>query len=101
MDAVAKGIIKKHNFCNGKGKAVAVQPEESKEINFNLDPSRVHILSVDSYLIGSNATTVTFNFAQASPDGVQHTIVSRVAMTLPQAKEFLKGLSDHIEKFER
>lgn len=74
---------------------------QNKDINFNLDPTRVPVLFVDSYLIGSNERSIAINFAQASPDGKQHMIVSRVAMTLDQAKEFLKGLSDHIEKFER
>jgi hypothetical protein len=30
----------------------------------------------------------------------QQNIVARVALSPPQAKEFLKNLNDHIEKFE-
>jgi hypothetical protein len=69
-------------------------------VNVNLDPNKVTILSVDGYLIGSNEHTVTLNFFQATPDGSQQTIVSRVSMTPAQAKGFLKDLNDHIEKFE-
>lgn len=69
-------------------------------INFGVDPLKVPVLFVDSYLIGSNEQSVTFNFAQPVLDGQQQNIVARVAMTREQAKQFLKNLNDHIEKFE-
>lgn len=69
-------------------------------INFGVDPNKVPLLFVESYLIGSNENSVTFNFAQPVLDGQQQNIVSRVAMTREQAKQFLKNLNDHIEKFE-
>jgi hypothetical protein len=43
---------------------------------------------------------LTLNFAQASVDGTQQNIITRVALTPAQAKELLANLSDHIEKFE-
>jgi hypothetical protein len=69
-------------------------------INFGLDPNKTKVLYIDSYLIANNDQAVTFNFAQALPDPTQHNIVARVALTKAQAKEFLKNLSEHIEKFE-
>jgi hypothetical protein len=71
-----------------------------QEIKFNLNPDNVPVLYIDSYLIGSNEEVVTFNFGQANPDPSQQTIVSRVAMTTKQAREFLKNLDDHIQKYE-
>ena len=73
---------------------------DKTQINFNLDPNKIKVLAVDSYLIGSNEHIVTLNFAQAVPDGTQQNIVARVSMSPTQAKEFLKNLNDHIEKFE-
>jgi len=70
------------------------------QINFNVDPHKTPTYHVDSYLISSNDNGVVLNFAQALPDPKQHNIVSRVALTREQAKEFLKMLNDHIEKFE-
>jgi hypothetical protein len=74
--------------------------EEQKQINFNIDPNKTPIMYADSYLITSNDNVVTFNFAQALPDPAQQNIVSRVALTRSQAKQFLTNLNDHIEKFE-
>lgn len=74
--------------------------DQSQQINFGVDPNKVPIMFVESYLIGSNENSVTFNFAQPVLEGQQQNIVARVAMTREQAKEFLKNLNDHIEKFE-
>jgi hypothetical protein len=73
---------------------------DEQPINFGVDPNKVPVLFVESYLIGSNENSVTFNFAQPVLDGQQQNIVARVAMTREQAKQFLKNLNDHIEKFE-
>lgn len=80
--------------------AKTTDDEEQKPINFNVNPDRVPVLHVDSYLIGSNDHGMVFNFGQALPDPTQQQIVARVALTKQQAKEFLKNLNDHIEKFE-
>jgi len=74
--------------------------DDHQHINFGVDPTKVPIYFVESYLIGSNENSVTFSFAQPVLDGQQQNVVSRVAMTREQAKEFLKNLNDHIEKFE-
>ncbi len=74
------------------------QPQQ--QINFSVDPTKTPILFIGGYLIGSDENSVTLNFAQPVLDGQQQNIVSRVAMTREQAKEFLKNLNDHIEKFE-
>lgn len=74
--------------------------DEKPQVSFNLDMSRVPVLFVDSYLISSGEHALTLNFAQAAMDGSQQNIVSRVALTREQAKELLKNLNDHIEKFE-
>lgn len=74
--------------------------DDQTQVNFGLDPNKTRTLYVDSYLIGSNEHVVTFSFAQALPDPAQQNIVSRVALTKAQAKEFLKNLHEHIEKFE-
>ncbi len=76
------------------------QAQQPSGLNFNIDPNKTKVLYVDSYVISNNEHVVVFNFAQATPNPEQHTIVSRVAMTKAQAKEFLKNLNDHIEKFE-
>jgi hypothetical protein len=73
---------------------------KQQNINFGIDPNKTKILYIDSYLISNNEHVVTFNFAQALPDPAQHNIVSRVALTKNQAKDFLKHLNEHIEKFE-
>lgn len=69
-------------------------------VDFRIDPSEAPILYVESYLIGSSQNSVVFNFAQPMVGGQQQNIVSRVAMTRDQAKQFLKNLNDHIEKYE-
>ena len=69
-------------------------------INLNLDPHKNPVLMIDTYVIGSNDQVVTFNFAQGFLGQPEQHVVARVAMTRQQAKEFLKTLSDHIEKFE-
>ena len=73
---------------------------DQQELNFNVDPYKAPVLAVDTYLIGSNEHVVTLNFAQAVVGSNQQNIVSRVSLTTKQAKEFLKNLNDHIEKFE-
>lgn len=74
--------------------------DDQKQINFNLDPNKVPVLSIDGYLISSNEHNLTLNFAQAMMDGSQQNVVTRVSMSPSQAKEFLKNLADHIDKFE-
>lgn len=74
--------------------------ETEQELNFNIDPTKVPVLYVDAYMVGSNEHVLTFNFAQAFPGTNQQNVISRVALTLPQAKEFLSNLSDHIQKYE-
>ena len=73
---------------------------EDQAVNFSLDPNKTPVYSVDTYLIGSNEHMVTFNFAQVVPGNNQQNIISRVSLTRTQAKEFVKNLSDHIDKFE-
>ncbi|MDB5184931.1 MAG: hypothetical protein JWN38_739 [Candidatus Saccharibacteria bacterium] len=77
-----------------------MQDDETPTINFNLDVSKVPVLFSGAYLISSDDNSMTINFAQPTIDGSQQNIVARVAMTLPQAKELLQTLNDHIEKFE-
>ena len=74
--------------------------DKAVNINFSVDPTRTKVLYADGYLLTSNEHVVVFNFAQAAPDPKQQTIVARIALTKAQAKEFLKNLNDHIEKFE-
>lgn len=74
--------------------------DNQPQINFGVDPTRVPIYFVEGYLIGSNENSVTLSFSQPVLDGQQQNVVARVAMTREQAKEFLKNLNDHIEKFE-
>jgi len=76
--------------------------DNSQQVNFNFDPAKVPVLYVDAFLIGSNEHVITFNFAQAVPGpGVtQQQVVSRLALTLAQAKEFVQVLNDHIERHE-
>lgn len=71
-----------------------------QQVNFSVDPNVTPLLFVGSYLIGSDESSVTFNFGQPVLDSQQQNIVARVAMTREQAKQFLKNLNDHIEKFE-
>lgn len=79
---------------------MADKREDKHQINFKINPEKTPMLAVDGYLIGSNENLVTFNFAQTILDGSQQQIVSRVALTPRQAKEFLEKLNDHIQKFE-
>jgi hypothetical protein len=74
--------------------------KDQPTLNFGIDPHKTPIFYVDTYLISSNENVVTFNFAQATPDPSQQNVISRVAMTKQQAKDFVKNLGDHIEKFE-
>lgn len=76
------------------------EEKDQKKINFNVDVSKVPVLYADGYLIGSNENVVTLNFSQAMPGSDQQNIVSRIALTRAQAKEFVKNLTDHIQKFE-
>ncbi|HET9174709.1 MAG TPA: DUF3467 domain-containing protein [Candidatus Saccharimonadales bacterium] len=75
--------------------------QKQQNVNFNVNPDKTPVYFIDGFVIGSNPQAVTLNFAQAVVSGEQQQIVARVAMTVPQAKEFLKSLNDHIEKFER
>lgn len=77
------------------------QQNQPQNVNFSVNPDNTPVYFVDSFVIGSNPQAVTLNFAQAVVSGEQQQIVARVALTVPQAKEFLKSLNDHIEKFER
>jgi len=83
--------------------AKAKDPKESsdkKEVNLNLDPYKAPVMLADTYVISSNEHVVTFNFAQAFLDSTQQHVVARVALTRAQAKEFLKNLSDYVDRFE-
>ncbi|MEO6761615.1 MAG: DUF3467 domain-containing protein [Candidatus Saccharimonadales bacterium] len=73
---------------------------DQPQVNFNFDPIKVPVLYADTYLIGSNDNIVSFNFAQGIPGSNQQQVVSRVALTFAQAKEFVKNLNDHIERNE-
>lgn len=79
---------------------MATKDEAENHIHFNVDMVKTPTLYVDGYLISSNENALTLNFTQAMPDPKQQQIVSRVAMTRAQAKEFAKSLQDHIAKFE-
>jgi hypothetical protein len=74
--------------------------DDKNPINFSIDPNKSPVFQVDGYLISSNEHTVTFSFAQNILGSNQQNVISRVALTRVQAKEFLKNLNDHIEKFE-
>jgi hypothetical protein len=73
---------------------------QQQSVNFSIDPNKTPVYQADGYLIGSNQHTVTFSFAQNMIGSNQQNIISRVALTREQAKEFLQNLNDHIEKFE-
>jgi hypothetical protein len=73
---------------------------KEQPVNFNFNPEKVPVLYADTYLIGSNENVVTLNFAQVVPGSNQQHVVSRVALTFTQAKEFVKTLNDHIERNE-
>jgi hypothetical protein len=70
-------------------------------VNFSLDPNKTPVYFADGYLIVSNEQSLVLNFTQNLFDGNQQNVVTRTAMTLEQAKRFLKDLNDHLEKFER
>lgn len=74
--------------------------DKHQDINFNIDPLKIPVMYVDTYLIGSNQNIVTLSFAQAVPGSNQQNVISRLALTREQAKEFVKTLNDHIEKHE-
>ena len=70
-------------------------------VNYNLDPNKTPVYFADGYLLVSNEQSLVMNFTQNLFDGQQQNVISRTAMTLAQAKRFLKDLNDHLEKFER
>ena len=74
--------------------------EEKDTLHFNINPEKTPLLAVDGYLIGSNEHLLTLSFAQSLPGSNQQQVVSRVAMSAKQAREFLEKLNDHIQKFE-
>lgn len=74
--------------------------KSQQQVNFSINADKVPVLYADGYLIGSNENVMTLSFSQAMPDPKQQNIVSRVALTRAQAKEFVKNLTDHINKFE-
>lgn len=78
-----------------------VQPAPNVPVNFSLDPNKTPVYFADGYLIVSSEQSLVLNFTQNLFDGQQQNVISRTAMTLDQAKRFLKDLNDHIEKFER
>lgn len=79
---------------------MADEDTSNKQINFSMDPGKTPVHYADSYLIGSNEHVVTLTFAQAVPQSSQQHVVSRLALTHKQAKDFLQRLNEHVEKFE-
>ena len=79
---------------------MADKKDTPQDINLNLDPTKTPVLMADTYIIASNDHVVTFNFAQGFLGQPQQNVVARIALTRAQAKEFLKTLNDHLEKFE-
>ena len=79
---------------------MAQKNDNPVKVNFNVDPLRTPVLFADGYLILTSEHALTLNFTQATPIPGQQQIIARVALPRSQAKEFLKNLSDHIEKFE-
>ena len=77
------------------------QPEQETPVNINLDPHKTPIYFADGYLISSSQQALTLSFTQSVLDGQQQNVITRVAMSLDQAKQFMKDLNDHFEKFER
>lgn len=73
---------------------------KQRSVDFRVDPAKTPILYSESYLISSTENSVVFNFAQPILGAEQQNIVSRIAMNRDQAKQFLKNLNDHIEKYE-
>jgi hypothetical protein len=76
------------------------KPSDNQPVNFSVNPDQTPMFFVDTFLISSSEYALTINFAQVLPDGSQKQIVSRIAMTREQSKEFLATLNDHIEKYE-
>jgi hypothetical protein len=74
--------------------------DKMQKMNFNVDPVRTPVLYADGYLVASNENAITLSFTQAMLAPGQQQVVSRIALTRNQAKEFAKNLTDHIEKFE-
>ena len=74
--------------------------KNEQNINFTLDPNKVPVQTVDSYLISSDSNTIKLGFAQGTLDNSQQHVVARISMTPQQAKEFATNLNDHMEKFE-
>ena len=79
---------------------MANDQKPASTVNFVVDPSKSRVLYADSYVIANNEHVVVLNFAQAMLDPSQQNVVARIALTKAQAKEFLKNLNDHMEKFE-
>ncbi len=79
---------------------MADESNKKRNVNFNMDPSKTPVLYADSYLIGSNEHVVTLTFAQALPQPDQQHVVARVALTRKQAKDFMRNLNEHAEKYE-
>lgn len=79
---------------------MAEEQKKTQQINFTLDANKTPVLYADGYLIGSNQHVVTLNFAQAMPKPNEQNIITRIALSKSQAKEFINDLKDHIEKFE-
>jgi hypothetical protein len=77
-----------------------VTNDKMQKMNFNVDPVRTPVLYADGYLVASNENAITLSFTQAMLAPGQQQVVSRIALTRNQAKEFAKNLTDHIEKFE-
>ena len=77
------------------------EPKGQLPLNLNLDPNKTPVYFADGYLIVSSEQALILNFTQNLFDDNRQNVVSRTALTLTQAKRFLKDLSDHIEKFER
>lgn len=76
------------------------EDNNQKQVNFNINPDKVPVLYADGYLIGSNENVVTLSFSQAMAGADQQNVVSRIALTRAQAKEFIKTMNDHIDKYE-
>lgn len=74
--------------------------DKKRSVDFRVDPAKTPILYSESYLISSSENSVVFNFAQPIIGAEHQNIVSRIAMNREQAKQFLKNLNDHIEKYE-
>lgn len=79
---------------------MAKDEQPTTNINFMVDPNKTPVLYADGYLIGNNEHVVVLSFSQALPNASQQNVVARVAFTKAQAKDFLRALNDHIEKFE-